>query len=258
MIDHFSRVESSTIDVLSTETIQQEESCMCHVSTGAAWDRPIHIDDLPEIARAYDIDRRFVSRLYRAITDSHCPQPAVLVALLELIDRVNCDDNGLYPWPVLPFSALDLDTLERVQTPSMQAFHSVFESMALAQRNMILLNETLFDQGLSLALFCDCGCAAVKGPPSVVLNSDVYSRVNLLRSETEAVGTPVVTVESFLSSDWTSRRLDMGPAEVGSYERMWAVLSELPSRPAPAERLSERSRTALGELSELFLDPASV
>lgn len=205
---------------------------MCHTATEANYDRPLHPGDVPLIAGKYAkcLGNAAIDRIVDALTDYHVPQPAVLIAVLEMADRAKHKDRGIYPWPMMPFSALDLDTLERVQTNEMAAFHTVFESMALAERNMGLLNDVLARElGIQLRLVCDCGCIS-DGFEVDILGSAAYKQVNHLRSLAEAAGTKVIRVPTFSDIAWTSRHLDMGPREIASYERMWAMLSSLPAR----------------------------
>lgn len=205
---------------------------MCHTATGENYDRPIHPDDVPIIAAPYVkcLGQKPIEAIYDAITDDHVPQPAVLIAILEMADRAKHKDRGLYPWAMMPFSALDLDTLERVQTEEMAAFHTVFESMALAERNMGLLNNVLASElGKQLRFVCDCGCTCDDVEVNI-LESAAYKLINHVRSLAEAAGTKVVRAKTFTDSEWTSRTLDMGEAEIASYQRMWAILTSLPAR----------------------------
>ncbi len=205
---------------------------MCHTATGENYDRPLHVDDVPIIAHQYRhcLGSEAIDRIYDAITDHHTPQPAVLIAVLDMAHRAKHKDRGMYPWPMMPFSALDLESGERVQTDAMVAFHTVFESMALAERNTQLLNTVLKNElGLQMRFVCDCGCIT-DGADEDVLGSDAYMRVNSVRALAEAIGTPVVRVSSFDDTAWKRRDLDMGPTEIASYERMWSILKSLPVR----------------------------
>lgn len=214
---------------------------MCNETTGASYDRPLFAEDVSLIARHYpQLDRDGIDAIYRAITDHHWPQPAVLVTVLEMIDRARRGDTGYYQCPTMPFSAMDLDTFERVQSDAMYAFHAVFESMALAQRNMVLLNDALqahFD--LQLVLFCDCGCSIVPAGEEPFL-TDWYQEINQLRSLAEAAGTPVVRVSDFTDAKWVARSLDMGEAEIASYVRMFDILQRLPERNVDVRALASR------------------
>lgn len=203
---------------------------MCHEATGASYDRPLFAEDVPLIAKAFpNLYRQDVDALFAALTDNHFPQPAVLITVCEMVTRYQQGDAGYYTFPTMPFSAMDLETFERVQTPSMLAFHAVFESMALAQRNMMLLNQVLKERfGLQLVLFCDCGCDIMPADQDPYGGS--YKAINQLRSLAEAAGTPIVRPMNFTDPMWTSRNLDMGPAEIRSYERMFALLQTLPKR----------------------------
>ncbi len=208
---------------------------MCHEATGVLYDRPIHEDDLHLIAAHYPrLGIVAISAIYGAITDNHWPKPAVLIAVLELVERALNEDNGLYPYATMPFSAMDLSTYERVQSLGMKAFHSVFESMALAQRNVELLNRILADRfKLKLVLFCDCGACMVPAGLDAFATS-WYKEINQLRSAAEAVGTKVIVVNDFNDPKWIERQhmngLDMGQAETASYDRMFAILTSLPAR----------------------------
>lgn len=204
---------------------------MCHEATGASYDRPIHPDDVAIIAAAYPrVSREDINALYAAMTDHHWPQPAVLIALCEMVDRAQRGDLGYYPYPVMPFSAMDLESYDRVQTDGMYAFHTVFESMALAQRNMVLINEALaMHFNLQLVLFCDCGCGMVPRD-CLPFEEEWYQQINALRSLAEAFGTPVVRVHDFWDPQWKSRDLDMGPSETTSYARMYSILQRVPRR----------------------------
>jgi hypothetical protein len=164
----------------------------------------------------------------------------VLVTVLEMVDRARRGDIGYYQHPTMPFSAMDLETFERVQSDAMYAFHAVFESMALAQRNMVLLNDALkrcFD--LRLVLFCDCGCSIVPAGEEPFL-TDWYREINQLRSLAEAAGTRVVRVTDFTDQQWVARLLDMGEAETASYERMFGILQRLPERNVDVRALASR------------------
>jgi hypothetical protein len=205
---------------------------MCHTATGAAHDRPLHKEDIPLIGASYQncLGERAVTKIAEVLTDHHSPQPAVLIAALEMAHRAKHQDRGMYPWPMMPFSVLDLDTLERVQTDEMAAFHTVFESMALAERTMDLLNGVLARElGLQLRLVCDCGCISDDFETDI-LGSAAYQEINLIRSVAEAAGTQVIRASTFSSPEWTSRDLDMGPREIESYQRMWGILKMLPYR----------------------------
>jgi len=224
---------------------------MCHEATGASYDRPLFAEDVPLIARHYpQLDRDGVDAIYRAITDHHWPQPAVLVTVLEMIDRARRGDIGYYQHPTMPFSAMDLDTFERVQSDAMYAFHAVFESMALAQRNMVLLNDALKTHfGLQYVLFCDCGgCIVPAGEQP--FQTSWYQEINQLRSLAEAAGTPVVRVSDFTDPAWIGRSLDMGNAETASYERMFGILRTLPQRPIDVCALASQ------RFANMFLAPA--
>ncbi len=205
---------------------------MCHAATGTSYDRPLHADDVPLIAARYQkcLGTKAIDSIVTAITDHHVPQPAVLIAVLEMMDRAKHRDHGMYPWAMMPFSALDLDTLERVQTEDMAAFHTVFESMALAERNMDLLDRVLRDElGMQLRLVCDCGCIS-DGFEADILGSPAYAQVNHLRSLAESAGTAIVRVPTFSDAGWTDRSLDMGRAEIASYQKMAGILYGLPRR----------------------------
>lgn len=223
---------------------------MCRANTGKPWDRPLHADDVPLIAARYErcLGSSAIAAIVAAITDSHYPQPAVLIAVLEMADRAKHRDRGMYPWPMMPFSALDLNTLERVQTEAMAEFHSVFESMALAERNMELLNVVLKSElGSQIRLVCDCGCIS-DGFDVDVLGSSAYAMINTIRSLAEAAGTPVIRVADFSDADWLCRELDMGEREMRSYDKMWSILTSLPARDTDLEHASRASITYLRQL----------
>lgn len=223
---------------------------MCRASTGKPYDRPLHAGDVPLISAHYErcLGAASISAIVAAITDNHHPQPAVLIAVLEMADRAKHHDHGMYPWAMIPFSALDLNTLERVQTDAMAEFHSVFESMALAERNMDLLNETLRSElGSQIRLVCDCGCIS-DGADEDILGSPAYAKINDIRSLAEAVGTKVVRVADFQSADWLSRDLDMGPHEMRSYEKMWGILTSLPAREIDLSAAAKSNVSYLREL----------
>lgn len=218
---------------------------MCHATTGAAYDRPLHEDDLPIIVAPYQrcLGGTAITAIVHALTDAHVPQPAVLIAVLEMAHRAKHGDRGLYPWSMMPFSALDLDTFERVQTDEMVAFHTVFESMALAERNMRMLDSVLAQQlKIQLRLVCDCGCIS-DGFDTDVLGSAAYATINRARSLAESLGTPVIRVRTFTDGAWLSRNLDMGSTEVASYQRMWNILRSLPRRDITLD--VDRERTLL-------------
>ena len=223
---------------------------MCRATTGKDYDRPLHADDVPLISAHYErcLGVPAIAAIVAAITDNHYPQPAVLIAVLEMADRAKHKDRGMYPWSMMPFSALDLNTLERVQTDAMAEFHSVFESMALAERNMGLLNEALRSElDSQIRLVCDCGCIS-DGFDVDILGSPAYATINDIRSLAEAVGTPVIRVADFRDAGWLCRELDMGESEMRSYDKMWDILTSLPARNIDLEAVARSSVSYLREL----------
>ncbi|MDB5265346.1 MAG: hypothetical protein JWM39_59 [Parcubacteria group bacterium] len=224
---------------------------MCHQATGRSYDRPLHAGDIPLIAAPYlgCLGQSTITAIAGAITDYHAPQPAVLIALLEMAHRAKHDDCGMYPWPMMPFSALDLDTLERVQTDDMTVFHTVFESMALAERNMGLVNKVLSSEcGCTFRFVCDCG-GCIERAGEDILGSPAYAQINHLRSLAEAEGTKVIRIASFDHPEWTRRSLDMGPAEIKSYQRMSALLYSLPARESTLAMIAEPLLASLRAMS---------
>ena len=212
---------------------------MCHETTGATYDRPLFREDVPLIAKHFpNLDPVGIEAVYQAITDHHWPQPAVLVTVLEMVDRLQRGDVGFYRYPTMPFSAMDIETFERVQSDSMRSFHTVFESMALAQRNMKLLQDALEKHfGAWLILFCDCGCSMLPAGEQA-FDARWYQEINQLRSLAEAAGTRIVRVTDFTDPEWTSRVLDMSSAETASYERMFSILQVLPHRSFDVRKLA--------------------
>jgi len=208
---------------------------MCHESSGKSYDRPLFKEDVPLIAGQYpNLSIEGVWKVYKALTDGFWPKPAVLITVLELVDRALRNDVGYYPSPTIPFSAMDLETFERVQTEVMTDFHSVFEGFPLAERNKFIVDEALMQAfGLKLVFFHDCGCSIVPANSSP-FDEDWYTKINTLRSLAEAVGTQVVQVVGFNDREWILRQdehgLDMGPSEKGSYIRMHRILRSLPAR----------------------------
>lgn len=202
---------------------------MCHVCTNEPYGRPIKREDLVVVKKHYkEIPENFLDDVFEAITDYHTPQPAVLVVMAEIFDRVRKKDNGIYNWPVIPFSALDLDTWERVQTKEMLAFHTVFESMALAQRNIELVRNVFNKYKYEFFMFCDCGCGGASyNMNERVIDSENYKKINAVRSEIEAIGTDVILADSFDDKVWTERKLDMSNSEINSYKKMWNILCDL-------------------------------
>ena len=202
---------------------------MCTECKDPRIERPLVLDDLVDIKNFYsEVPPEILDGMYWALTDNNTITPITLVVLAEMVCRYLEGDKGSYERPTLPFSAMDLKTMQRVQTPEMAACHSVFESLTLAQRNVELLNIYLRSRGMQIVFFCDCGCgieASDKNP-----YTDEYLRVNAFRAYYEAVGTQVVQVESFESLDWTSRRLDMGPCEIAAYLRITRCLKGIPKR----------------------------
>ncbi len=221
---------------------------MCSSASGKAYDRPYHHDDLLIIMKFYpDLPTEGVAAVMAALTDAFCPKPAIPIAFLELVDRARGNDCGYYPYPTLPFSAMDLTTAERVQADCMTDFHSVFEGFPLAERNQHLLNAALRTHfGVKIVFFHDCGCSIV--PADVdAFATDWYQEINLHRSTAEAVGTEVVQVEDFNDPEWLGRELDMGPQEMRAYVRMHQALLALPRREyhiAPGQLTNFRKRFA--------------
>jgi hypothetical protein len=209
---------------------------MCTECKDPRIERPLVIEDVDDIKRFYgQVPPEIIDGVYGTLMDDNTITPITLAVLVEMVSRFIEGDNGSYERPTLPFSAMDLKTMQRVQTPEMAVCHSVFESLTLAQRNVQLLDAYLRSRGMNLVFFCDCGCgveASDKNP-----YTEEYLRVNAFRAYYEAVGTEVVQVESFEDSEWTSRRLDMGPSEIAAYLRIARCLKGIPKRHAeiPAE-----------------------
>jgi len=192
------------------------------------YDRPITINDKDIIKQSYpSISSSIIDEIYNRITYKNHPQPAVLIMILEMIYRDQIWDNWIYPVPISPFSWMDLETWERVQTPEMYAFHTVFESFALAQRNFDLMNQYIkktFNK--QILLFCDCGCWYIPSQDNTdILN--IIDDINAFRSFYESIWTKVIKAESFNSTDRTSRTIDMWESEINSYKKMYWILSWL-------------------------------
>lgn len=216
---------------------------MCHEATGANYDRPLFPEDVPLILGHYpNLDPARVDHIVAALTDAFWPKPAVLITFLELISRAKRNDTGYYPYPTIPFSAMDLETYERVQTKAMGEFHSVFEGFPLAERNKRLVDQALTETfGLKLVFFHDCGCSIVRAEDNP-FDTEWYQEINSLRSLAEAVGTKVVQVTDFNDPEWVRRKhehgLDMDHSETTSYERMFTILQSLSSRPVSIKQLA--------------------
>ena len=213
---------------------------MCHEASGVPYDRPLFEEDVPLIAKHYpNLDRSGVEAVHAAITDHHWPQPAVLITVLEMVDRARRNDTGNNPFATMPFSAMDRDTYERVQVHKMAAFHTVFESMALAQRNMKLLNGALHTHfGLQFVLFCDCGCITMSADIDP-FDTEWYLETNNWRAAAEAAGTKIVHLNDFSHPDWRDRDLDVTSVEESSYERMFDILNSMPARDFNVKQLAK-------------------
>jgi len=207
---------------------------MCHVNTGKSWDRPIMAADLKAVWEFYShlsgglVSYRFVDSVYGAITDSNSPQPIVLVAIIDLYYRHLIGAKGVYPWVALPFSALDYQSGIRLMAPIMEPFHGVFAMFSLAQRNLELLRQVLWDWGVQFVVFHDCGCFMPDRESGDVTQSALYQDINLVRSHYEALGGPVEVVPFDDAIEWQSLHLDMGLLEREAYVRMNSCLEQLP------------------------------
>lgn len=204
---------------------------MCHVNTGHAWDRPIALVDIDDIALYYSnldgekVSKSFIQSIFRAITIMNSPQPIVLVTIVDLYYRWRNGIQGVYPWVSLPFSALNYDTGVRLMAPIMEPFHGVFAMFSLAQRNLHLLRLTLGQYGVDFVTFHDCGCFMPDRDENV-MNTEFYQDINLVRSHYEALGGDVEIVP-FESLEWKSTYLDMGNEEIEAYIRMHDCLNNL-------------------------------
>lgn len=120
---------------------------MCHRNSGKAYERVLREEDLAVVEHHYPtISPAILRGVYECITDQNYPQPGVLIAVADLLYRDQQNLTGKYGIPVLPFSAMDLDNGERIQSRPMAAFHAVFESFSLAERNFRLLKEYLYEK----------------------------------------------------------------------------------------------------------------
>lgn len=210
--------------------------------------RPLVSVDIFDLKRYYSkVDATLIDKICAALTDWNSVTPVVPTVIVEMVHRFQIGDNGSFQSPTLPFSAMALKTGERLQAPEMVQCHHVFESLILAQRNVELLQDVLRQHGMQLVFFCDCGCKIIAADTDPY--DEEYLRVNAYRSYWEAVGSPVILVESFDSEDWKERRLDMGPSEVESYRRVALFLKKLPRRSAdmPSEAVE-----GLDHLKKLF------
>ncbi len=204
---------------------------MCHVNTGANWDRPIQRTDLEWVVNYYPVSEELIEDIWEVILTDNSPQPIVLVALVDLAYRYQNKLVGdKYPWVTLPFSALldDPGTIQpiRVMAPQMSPFHGIFGMFALASSTVDLLKEMLHDKWqLSFDFFCDCGCI-MTDPPNLHRSTQFFKDLNLVRGDAEAHGGGM-EIAPFEDPLWKDSRLDMGWAEIEAYQRMQECIQGL-------------------------------
>jgi hypothetical protein len=202
---------------------------MCTIRTSLPYDRPSIPCDLKQIKEFYPtVDSCLLDKVWNAATNNHVPKPAVLVLLAELAYRrtLGVEDWGNEYGPTLAFSAMDLQTSRRWQTPTMEHVHDTMVSFSLGERNVGLVREVFEEYGFSLAFFCDCGCGAPANRAEFFV-SQFYQDTNLWRSWAEANGNPVTEISGPDDHRLADLTLDMSRKQFESYERIATCLAHL-------------------------------
>lgn len=202
---------------------------MCTIRTSLPYDRPAVHCDLNLIKRFYPkVSSHLLDKVWNAATDNHVPKPAVLVLLAELAHRrtLGIEDWGNEYGPTLAFSAMDMQTSRRWQTPTMEHVHDTMISFSLGERNVGLVREVFEEHGFSLAFFCDCGCGAPTNRTEF-FGSELYQDTNLWRSWAEANGHPVTEISGPDDRRLSDLTLDMSPQQFESYDRIAQCLARL-------------------------------
>lgn len=206
---------------------------MCATNDGNTFFRPMSKQDLSPIMAAYpSIDPGLIQKIYTAMTDHNTVRPAVILVILEGINRL---ERGLFGnssyGATFAYSALQIrdggdgNIFHRYQDPIMAHIHDAMLQFALAERNMKLVQDALVSYGYNLTHFCDCGCGITRDGDDY-MGSDEYKAVNYVRSYGESIGAPVHSVATI--DELPLQLTDMHPHEVDGYKRAWQVLQTLP------------------------------
>ena len=206
---------------------------MCAINDGNHFFRPMVRNDLEAVKSAYpQIQKNMIDDVYAAMTDSNTIRPAVMLVILEGINRIEgrLTGNSSYG-AVFAYSALQIrdggngKIFHRFQDPIMEHIHDAMLQFALAERNMRLVQEVLTGYGYNLTHFCDCGCG-ITYDGSDYMRSAEYRAVNMLRSYGESIGAPVSIVENI--DDIPLSLTDMHQDEIDGYKNIWSALHSLP------------------------------
>jgi hypothetical protein len=207
---------------------------MCAVNDGNTFFRPLVKNDLTAILSAYPkISKKLIQDLHAAMTDSNTVRPAVLVVLLEAINRLekslfgNSSHGATFAYSALQIKdGGDGKIFHRFQDPIMAHVHDAMLQFALAERNMRLTQNVLKSYGYDLFHFCDCG-AHVSVAGSKYMESAEYKAINMVRSYGESIGAPVHTVSTI--EEIPLQFTDMHQHEVDAYKQVWEILNKLPN-----------------------------
>ncbi len=221
---------------------------VCALNDGNHFFRPMSKHDVEQVVSAYpNVEARLIHDVFTAMTDHNTVRPAVMLVILEGVNRLKCGlfGNSSYG-AIFAYSALQIhdggngNIFHRYQDPIMAHIHDAMLQFALAERNMKLVQDALVSHGYNLTHFCDCGCGITRDGDDY-MGSDEYRAVNYVRSYGESIGAPVHTVASI--DELPLVLTDIHQHEVDGYKRVWKILHSLPVQ------VFDRSH----ELSEAFI-----
>lgn len=206
---------------------------MCATNDGNSFFRPMTKKDLEKISLVYkNIPKNLIQDMYGAMTSSNTVRPAVMLVILDGIDRL---ENGLHGnssyGATFAYSALQIrdggdgKIFHRFQDPIMIHIHDAMLQFALAERNMRMVQKVMVNWGYNLTHFCDCGCGITRDGDNYMQSTE-YRSVNMVRSYGESIGAPVHTVANI--DELPLQITDMHQHEVDGYKRIWDVLKNLP------------------------------
>ncbi len=208
---------------------------MCALNDGNHFFRPMSKHDVAQVVSAYpNVEARLIHDVFIAMTDHNTVRPAVMLVILEGINRLQYElfGNSSYG-ATFAYSALQIrdggdgNIFHRYQDPIMAHIHDAMLQFALAERNMRLVQEVLISYGYNLTHFCDCGCGITRDGEDYMMSGE-YKAVNYVRSYGESIGAPVHLVASI--DEPPLALTDMHQHEVDGYKRVWETLQALPAQ----------------------------